>query len=366
MSNVSTAGAFLAIAPDLHGLVHPAELPGVPSPPADASDAMLDAAAPEIQSDEMQSTEMQSDDIKSDEMQSADGGLEIGDCVRVRIISLRTVEGRTYAGLSTCLRRLNPRLDAAAQLGVGDVVWGRVVSVRRATSRISLELGGRAAELRATNAFEGSAGSAGDAPRPKLRSGAATPPPPEQWSALDTPIPPPSRSPLVITPCCTPTLRTTVHGTDGGGGDASGGAQAPFSGDLRERLFVGDLLRLRVAALPSAPAERLQLTGRLPAEATSPPGPAGAMRRAAGLSLGAAAALGQRAAGGQANSSGWIGGDDGEVGGVVEGRGELGEKRAWESESGSEDESDGEEVEVAASASRGMRKRMRVAGPEAQ
>ena len=64
------------------------------------------------------------------------------------------------------------------------------------------------------------------------------------------------------------------------------------------------------------------------------------MRRAAGLSLGAAATLGQRAAGGQANSSGRIEGDDGEVGGVVEGRGELGEKRAWES--GSEGESEEE------------------------
>ena len=40
-------------------------------------------------------------------------------------------------------------------------------------------------------------------------------------------------------------------------------------------------------------------------------------------------------------------------------RGEAGEKRVWESDS--EDEDGGEEAEVAASASRGMRKRMRAA-----
>ncbi|KAL1529127.1 hypothetical protein AB1Y20_000087 [Prymnesium parvum] len=159
--------------------------------------------------------------------------LSVGDELRVRVIGLPAAEGRRPI-VSTNLQPINPTLGAAHQLQLGEAVCARVVSVQPDGARLSLELEGKAAELRAADA------------------------------------------------------------------EAAGGGH--IAADLRDVLQVGDLLRARVLCRAETEAQRVRLAAELPAAAAVGGAPVAAPAEA-------------EACGAQ-----------------------PGEKRAWESDSESDDE----------------------------
>eukprot|EP00966_Prymnesium_polylepis_P018579 427629-Prymnesium_polylepis.1 len=141
-------GVFVAIAPDVHGLIHPAELPGVPAPPTDdgggggadgggagaeggiggagggGTGGGMDGSGGGVDS-------MGVDGSGADSM-GVDGGgadeagevreLEVGDVVRVRVVSVqkphevRLPGGAPRVSLSTCLRAPRAGIEPRAPL----------------------------------------------------------------------------------------------------------------------------------------------------------------------------------------------------------------------------------------------------------
>lgn len=250
VTNITSAGLFVAVTPTTQGLVPYAEI-------VSAADGSSEQPSPNHPPSHTVSQEL-----------------------KVRVISLRNKQDRMRVTLSTSLRRINPSIDTSEQLAIGSCVKARVVSLCSHRASLSLELPGPPAEL----------------------------------------------------------LLSSLSG-------AAEGGSAPDD-DLRHSLRVGDLLEARVVGLPAGPSQRVHVTVDWPpvlATLGEGAGAAEEMEMAAGTSQSTRTGL--------------------ERGTLLEERasrlGKSGDKRAWESDSGSEEEGDGN----ALSAPKRMRTNTGFVGP---
>ena len=198
VSNVSRHGIFVQIADGLTGLVGLPELLGAPRPPSPPT-AIPNTIHP-----------------SAEPLAKVLARYRVAQPVQVRVLSKRVLsDGRRLVGLSLHTERLNPGLNAHAQLGAsGFECWGRVLLLDYAKATVSVELG-QPYEL----------------PKELLQLLPSQPSPPIADLATQ------ANSVREVTGSATAAQSTAVSG--------HGGEPAP---DIRQYLAVGQLLRVRAAS----------------------------------------------------------------------------------------------------------------------